>query len=215
MSSTFPNGATFAIATSYAATQAVSAITNANPGVATSTSHGYSNGDILLLSMPSRLDQRVVRVAATATNTFELEGINTTSTTQYPSGFGVGTASEVSTFVSLSQVTDVTASGGEQQFFQWTYLEDGRQRQRPTFKNSRALSVTLDYDPSLAWHQALLDADAAGTVYVIRASLPSGAKIYYSMYVGFDGEPNFNINENQQVTLSLSFASPTSTRYSA
>lgn len=215
MSASFPNGTIFALATALAAPVTVSAITNANPGVATATAHGYTNGQILLLSMPSRLDQRVVRVAAQATNTFNLEGIDTTSTSQYPSGFGVGTAQLASSFVSVSQVTDVQSAGGEQQFFQWVYLEDGRQRQRPTFKNARSLTLVMDYDPTLPWHAALLAADIAGTVYVLRATLPNGAVIYYSVYVGFDGEPTFTINENQQTTLSLSLASPFSTRYAS
>ena len=34
---------------------------------------------------------------------------------------------------------------------------DGRQRQRPTFKNTRSLALTLDYDPTLAWHAAMHD----------------------------------------------------------
>lgn len=215
MSASFPNGTIFALATALAAPVTVSAITNANPGVATATAHGYTNGQILLLSMPSRLDQRVVRVAAQVTNTFNLEGIDTTSTSQYPSGFGVGTAQLASSFVSVSQVTDVQSAGGEQQFFQWVYLEDGRQRQRPTFKNARSLTLVMDYDPTLPWHAALLAADIAGTVYVLRATLPNGAVIYYSVYVGFDGEPTFTINENQQTTLSLSLASPFSTRYAS
>lgn len=215
MSATFPNGTIFALATTLAAAKTVTAITNANPGVASSTAHGYADGSILLLSMPSRLDQRVVRVDNTAANAFDLEGIDTTLTTVYPTGFGVGTAQLASTFVSLSQVTDVASAGGEQQFFQWVYLEDGRQRQRPTFKNARSMTLTLDYDATLAWHDALLAADLANTVYVMRATLPTGATIYYSVYVGYDGEPNFNINTNQQVTVSLALANPQSTRYAA
>ncbi len=215
MSSSFPNGAIFALGTTLDAAKTVTAITNANPGVASSTSHGYADGDILLLSMPSVLDQRIVRVDNTAANTFDLEGINTTSTTTYPSGFGVGTSQEVTAWTSLSQVTDSQTSGGEQQFYQWTYLEDGRQRQRPTFKNARAITLTLDYDPSLAWHDALVAADLAGTVYPLRATLPSGAKLYYSVYVGFDGQPTLTINENQKTTVNFALASPFLTRYAA
>lgn len=215
MSASFPNGTIFALATTLGTAVAVSAITNANPGVATSTAHGFSDGNILLFSMPSRLDQRVIRVDTPTTNAFNLEGVDTTSTTLYPSGFGVGTVQLASNFVSVSQVTDVQSAGGEQQFFQWVYLEDGRQRQRPTFKNARSITLVMDYDPSLAWHAALLAADQANTVYVLRATLPTGAVIYYSVYVGFDGEPTFTINENQQTTASLSLASPLSTRYSS
>ena len=60
MSSSFPNGAIFALGTTLDAAKTVTAITNANPGVASSTAHGYADGDILLLSMPSVLDQRMV-----------------------------------------------------------------------------------------------------------------------------------------------------------
>lgn len=217
MSSSFPNGTVFSIATAYASDVTITGISNASPAVASATAHGYSAGDIVILSMPSRLDQRVFRVAANAspTNLFNLEGLDTTSTSIYPSGFGVGTASEASSFVPLSQVTDSQTAGGEQQFYQWVYLEDGRQRQRPTFKNARSLQLTMDYDPSLAWHAALLAADESNTEYVLRAALPGGSYIYYSVFVGFDGEPSFTINENQKTIASFSLASPFSTRYAA
>lgn len=216
MSSSFPNGTVFSLSTAVAATKVISGITNANPGVATSTAHGYTSGDIILLTAAStRLDGRVVRIDNEAANTFELEGINTTSTTTYPAGFGVGTGAEVSTFVSLSQTTNTASSGGEQQYFQWVYLEDGKQRQRKTFKNARALQWTADYDPTLSWHAALLAADEDGTTRVLLATLPNGSKIYWSVEVSFDGEPTFNTNQNQQVVATFSMVNPVSTRYAS
>jgi hypothetical protein len=219
MSALFPNGSTFAISGTLEAAKVVTAITNANPGEATSTSHGYTDGDILVLGNPSRLDQRVVRAAGVATNTFDLEGIDTTSTTLFPAGFGVGTVQRAGTastgFTSMSQTVDVGASGGEQQFAQWSYIEDGRQRQRPTFKNARALTLQMHYDPSLAWHAALLDADLAGDVRVLRVTLPTGAKLFYAVYVGFDGQPTIQINENMAVTASFALACPDLTRYAS
>lgn len=215
MSSSFPNGTIFSIGTTYGSPKTITQITNDNPGVATSATHGLSSGDILLLSMPSRLDQRVARVDNEDTNTFEIEGINTTSTSLYPSGFGVGTAQEVTDFVPLSQITDAQSSGGDQNFYNWVYLEDGRQRQRPTFKNARSLAITLDYDPDLAWHAELIAASEAGTVKVFKATLPDGAVLYYSFYVGYDGEPTFTINENQKTQLTLSYAAPYHIRYDA
>lgn len=215
MAASFPNGTIFALATTLGTAKTISGISNANPGVATATAHGFADGDILLLSMGSRLDQRVVRVDDAATNVFDLEGIDTTSTTIYPSGFGVGSAQAASNFVSFSQVTDVESEGGEQQYYTWVYLEDGRQRRRPTFKNARGMTVVMDYDPDLPWHAALLEADLTQEVYVLRATLPNGAKIYYSVYVGFDGEPTFTINENQKTTATFSLANPQSTRYAS
>jgi hypothetical protein len=218
MASSFPNGTIFSLGTVLAAAKTITSISNASPAVASSTAHGYAAGDIVKLGVASALlDQRVVRVAANVspTDLFNLEGIDTSSTTLYPTGFGVGTAQKVTTWVPFSQVTDVQASGGEQQFYQWTYLEDGRQRQRPTFKNARSMTLQMDYDPSLAWHAALLAADQLGGVYPLQAALPTGAKLYYSVYVGFDGEPGITINENMKTTATLSLASPYSTRYAS
>jgi hypothetical protein len=213
MSAYFPNGTIFSIGTTYSVPTPITAITNANPAVASSAAHTFVANDVLLLSMPSRLDQRVIRVASPTATAFTLGGINTTAVKQFPTGFGVGSAVKATQMVAISQVTDTQSSGGDQQFYQWVYLEDGRQRQRPTFKNARSLALTLDYDPDLPWHNALLEADQDSSVKVLQAALPTGALLYYSVYVGFDGEPSFTINENQKVSASFSLASPFSTRY--
>jgi hypothetical protein len=213
--SSFPNGTIFSLATPSDTQRTITAISNAATGIASATAHGYSDGDIVLLNVASRLDLRVARVDAPATNSFALEGFDTQNTTLYPSGFGVGYAREAGSFTPVSQVTDVQSQGGEQQFYQWVYLDDGRQRQRPTFKNARSMTVVMDYDPSLAWHAALEVADQLGTEHFLLAQLPSGVKIYYSVYVGFDGEPSFTINENQKTTATFALASPRSTRYAS
>lgn len=216
MAAQFPNGTIFSIGTAFGSPVDVSAITNANPGVATATAHGFSDGDILVMSSGwTELDGRIVRADASDTNTFALEGIDTSSVTRFPAGAGVGTAKEVTTWVPLSQITDSASSGGEQQFYQWVYLEDGRQRQRPTFKNARSLQLTLDYDPNLAWHAALLTADLSGDPRPLRAALPNGSFLYWNMYVGFDGEPSMTVNQNMQTVATFSFANPLSTRYNA
>ncbi|CAB4213458.1 Ubiquitin-activating enzyme E1, FCCH domain containing protein [uncultured Caudovirales phage] len=73
----------------------ITGITKANPGVVTSASHGYSNGDLVVLGAISgmtELNGKEVTVANVATNTFELSGVNTTSYGTYTSG---GTAQRV------------------------------------------------------------------------------------------------------------------------
>ena len=72
----------------------ISAITQANPGVLTSTSHGYSNGDEVFLSNSSAMTELTSRnylVANVTTNTFTLtdlfgNAIDTTSFTAFDSG---------------------------------------------------------------------------------------------------------------------------------
>ncbi len=214
MASSFPNGTVFSLGTTYGPPKTVSGVSNASPGVASATAHGFTDGDIVVMTSgwPS-LNGAVVRVDNSTADAFDLEGFDTTNVTAYPAGQGGGTAREVTAWVSLSQVTDVQTSGGEQQFYQWQYLEEKTQRQRPTVKSARSMSLTVDYDPDLAWHAALLTADALNTPHVIRAQLPSGKVIYYNMYVAYDGEPSFTINQNQQVMVSLSYENPRSKTY--
>jgi len=214
MASYFPNKTILSISSAYGSDLTVSAVTNANPGVATSTAHGLSDGDIVLMSSGwTDLNDRPVRVAGSVTNAFNLEGFDTTSTTRFPAGAGIGTVKEVTSFVAFSQVTDVQTAGGEQQYFQWVYLEDGLQRQKPTFKNARSMTVLLDYDNALTWYNTLLAHDLSGDTQVLRAALPNGKVFYWSVVVGFDGEPNFNINTNMQVTAQLALVNPRSTKY--
>lgn len=72
----------------------ISAATQANPCVVTATSHGYSNGDHVIISSVvgmTELNGKTFKVANKTTNTFELQNvdganINSTSFTAYASG---------------------------------------------------------------------------------------------------------------------------------
>lgn len=199
MSASFPNGTLLAVSTAFAAAKTISAVTNANPAVATSTAHGLANGAVgVFTSGWPDANDRVFRVADTDTDDFKLEGLDSSITTRFPPGEGIGLFTPVTTFVTLSQVREFSKSGGEQQFFTWQYLEDrsSRQRQRPTFKNAKSITVTLDYDPALSWYAALANADAARDAVVLRATLPNGALLYYNVYPSFDADPSLTMNEN-------------------
>ena len=71
----------------------ISAITKANPGVVTANSHGYSNGDYVILAGivgMTELNGRQFKVASVATNTFALQdtdgnNFNTSALTTYGS----------------------------------------------------------------------------------------------------------------------------------
>src|SRR5256885_437268 len=72
-----------------ATAKTITAITKANPGVVTSTAHGYANGDYLLLPSIAgmkELNGRMVRAANVTANTWELESIDTTNFSTFTSG---------------------------------------------------------------------------------------------------------------------------------
>ena len=203
MASRFINGATFAISTAMSAAVAATALTNAAPAVVTPAP---ADGAIVVLTSGWPTINDSVFVAGA---TGELLGSDTTDLTEYPAGEGIGAYRVASDFVGLSQVRDVDMGGGEQQYFQYQYVEDrsGRQRQKPTFKNAMAMTIMLDYDPNLPWFDALKAADRAREPVVLRERLPGGDTIYYYGLLSFNDVPTKGLNENMQVAATFSLQS--------
>lgn len=209
MSSIFINGAQYAVSTTLGTAIAVSAISNANPAVATASAPPADGSLVVIKSGWPELNETIARTAEADAASFVLGGVNTSSTTRFPVGEGVGSVQIASGFVSLSQVRDVTMSGGEQQYYQWQYVEDrsSRQRQKPTYKNAMSLAVVMDYDPSLPWYETLIDLDGIKDPVVLRELLPNGSTIYYYAYPSFNKVPTKTVNENVTVTATFSLIS--------
>lgn len=207
MSSMMPNGAKYAVATNVALAVAITAITNANPAVASSGTLPALNDIVFLTSGWSELNGSVARVKSPSAGTFQLEGIDTTDTVRYPAGEGAGTYQIVSSFVGISKVRDIQMSGGEQQFFQYQYVDDpsGRQLQAPTFKSAQTMTMLVDYDPTLPAFNAMVTLDRKRSVAVLRETLPNGDVIYYVGWFSFNKVPSKTLNEfmTNQLTFSL------------
>ena len=213
----FPNGTTFSVSTAFSAAVPVTAVSNASPAVARAAAPPADGTIGLISSGWAALNDRVAKsTGVVASTSFELENIDTTDAVKYPAGQGAGTFTPVLTWVQLSQVTNVQKSGGTQQFYKWQYAEDpsSTQKQRPTFKDAKTLTLTLDYDPALAWYDALTKADAAQELVVLKALLPSGDALYYAVYPSFDADPSMDLNKNMDNTATFSLVSPL-TRYAA
>jgi len=82
-------------------TAVITNITKANPAVVTASSHGFSNGDRIIIrnvSGMTEVNNLVFTVAGATTNTFQLSGINSTSYTTYTSGGNAGLSAGVKTW---------------------------------------------------------------------------------------------------------------------
>lgn len=217
MTSRFINGAKFAVSQVLGAAIPISAISNANPGVASAATPAPVGSIVVLSSGWPELQDSVARSSTVAAGvSFALEGVNTTDVLRYPAGEGAGTYQIASSFVSLSQVRDVNTNGGDQSFFTYKYVEDtsSRERQKPTSKAAMSNVYTLDYDPNLAWHQALVDLDRLKKPVVLRETLPAGDVIYYYGYVSFNEVPTKTPDENMTVSVTFSMQA-TPIRYAA
>ncbi len=206
MTVSVPNGSLVAIASGYGSALTVSAVTNANPAVATSTAHGLSNGDFVeVTSGWSRLTNKIVRVANVTTNTFELEGYDTTSTSIYPAAGGAGSVREVTGWTQLSQILSSSSNGGEQQFLEYQFLEADAQQRIPTFKNAAGLTFSVADDQSLAGYQLAATANDDRAQRAVRVTLTNSSKILYNAYISLNKTPSLTVNELMacEVTLSL------------
>jgi hypothetical protein len=185
MSVTLATGTVFAIASTYAASKNMTAITNASEAVATlEAAHGVTVGDYLeVTSGWDRLNARIVRAKTVVTNDVTFELINTTSTTNYPAGTGTGTIRRITAWTNLSQIgTDFSVSGGDQNFANITTLTDTVEKQIPTVRSAVAVSLPFFDDPSLAWYSTVSGVADTATATGFRASFPNGSKLVANAY---------------------------------
>jgi len=185
-------GSQLAIASTFGASKAMSAVTNANPGVATlEAAHGIIVGDVFeITSGWSLLNNRVIRAAAVATNDVDLEGVSTTSTSDYPAGEGTGTIREVTAWTNITQLRpDVSVSGGGTRKTEVTEIPDRRAVQLPILIEAVALEFKAHWDPTLTWFPVLTAASDAAAQTPFRWILPGSRTIYGNAFWSFNEEP--------------------------
>lgn len=200
-----PNGSTFDFAATYSAPVTVTAITNSNPAVATATGHTFVEGDIVVLTSGwVKLTGRAFRVGAVVTgDTFELENIDTTSTQRYPVGTSAGSAKKVATWVNIPQITEVASSGGEQQFYQFGFLEEDEDRQIPTTKSPSTLTLTVADDPDQPFVPVVEAADELKEERVQRLNLVNGDIVLYNSIASISNTPSLTRNQLMVRTITL------------
>lgn len=93
----------------------ITGITKANPAVVTASSHGYSNGDEVIITLVggmTEINGKRYKVANKTTNTFELQdldgnNINSTAYTTYTSGGDANKIYEISTSITESMLYEI------------------------------------------------------------------------------------------------------------
>lgn len=211
-----PTGTVHSVATVLAAAQTVTGISNASEAVVSSTAHGYSNGDIVIIySAWGRLNFRAFRVKTVLTDSFVLEGADTTSTDLYTASAGAGTVKKVTTWVDLDRTMNHASSGGDAKTVNVKFIEsdveivlnDGFSAVQRTFDMDADMIGTPAYT-------ALKTLSATEADTVVRRRAKSGAVSLIPAKVSFNEEES--LSEGQAVTVKGTFnAQNISTRYAA
>lgn len=196
MSITLATGTTLAIASTYGASVAMSAISNATEAVATlAGGHSVVVGDFLEVSSGwDLLNGRIVRVKTVATNDITFEGINTVSTTNFPATTGVGTIRRITAWTNITQVQGFETSGGDLNFADITTIVDKTQKQAPTTRTAQQLSMTVFDDPTLAGQIAVQAASDSNTPTGFRIVFPNSSRMVINGYFSIAAAPNVAVN---------------------
>jgi hypothetical protein len=161
----------------------ITAITQANPAVVTSTAHGFSNGDHVWIADVvgmTRLNARRFVVASSAANTFALTGEDSTSYDTYSSG---GTASKTYEIAT----TYTSAELSELQFTQSADVMYIVHPNHPPAKLSRTAHTTWTLDDVSFVNGPYLDVNTTTTTLTpASAGVGTGVNITASAITGIN-----------------------------
>lgn len=207
MAISLPNGSLIHIASGYGPSKQMTAITNANPAVATlEDSHGIAQGEFFeMTSGWSRATDRIFKAGTVTTNDVQVLGLDTSLTSIFGAGGGVGSVREISGWTQLTQVLSTNSTGGEQQFLEYQLLEADAQKRIPTTKSAGGLTISVADDPTLPGFQLASAANDDRRPRAVRVTLPSGAVILYNAYISLNKTPSLSVNEIMACELTLSF----------
>lgn len=205
MSYFFPEGSKFYFSTTFASAKTITALTNADPAVATSVAHGYSDLDEILLSSGwEDATDTVFRVDQLTADTFEIEGLNSVDTNFYATGTGTGTAQKISGWTEIPQVLTIATQGGDARFTTISPIARRNSINVPTGFNPTSISLTLGHDPANANYKTMLGISRALTKVAFKMVLSGGSVTYGYGYMSVSEAPSLNVNQANTVSAAIS-----------
>ena len=206
MSITLATGTQAAIASAYGSSFAVSVATNATESVITvAAGHGLVVGDFFEFTSGWDLATgRIFRAKTVAVNDVTVEGLNTTSTTNYPAGGGTGSLRKITTFTTITQLQNIGTGGGTQNFADITTIADRTQKQIPTTRSAQEITMTTFDDPALGWYAPVVSASDSATPAALRFIFPNGSRLVANGYWSIQKTPN--VSANQPLTADITFS---------
>lgn len=185
-----PNGSKFAIAIAYGTPVTVTDISNANPAVADADAHGFTAGALVLLNNAwANVNNSVRRVASPLTDTFAVEGLDSTNVSRYPANGGAGTALGIPTWVPISKIPTFEMTGGDAKTLTTGYIDYERDFEAIIGANPERLNFTVSYDPDSVGFAAMVKGHEGGGIVVLRMTLPSGDDMFYPGQMFFNKTP--------------------------
>lgn len=206
-------GTRFAISTGFGAAIPVTAISNAAPPVISAAAHGLNAKDPFLLKTGwEDLNDSILRVGAAAAGTITLEDEDTSDLIQFPNGSSAGSVQAITGWTELQQVSEISPTGGEQQYAEFNPLSQKYGVKIPTIRSAMSWELTFGWDPSLPGYKAAVNASRANRLVAIRMALPNGGSVSYAYgYISVQETPVVGSNAVTTGKMTLSMLRPIKT----
>jgi len=200
-----PTGSTFYIASAFASPRATTAVTNASEAVVTSAAHGFSNGDVLeVTSGWGRLNLRAVRIKGVTTDSFILEGVDTSNTSFFPTGTGIGSVRKATAFTQVTQVLSAASSGGDPKTVSFKYIESDVEFSLNDGFTATSQSLELDADSiGSAGYTALKTLTDTQTNTILRTLTRSGSVMLQPCTVALNESVKLQDGQVNRVTVAF------------
>lgn len=200
----FPEGSSQQFSNTFAAAKTITAVTNADPAVATSTAHGYVTGDeILLTSGWEDATDTVWKVEVVDANSFKILGLDSSNSNFYPVGGGVGTAQKISGWTSIPQVLTISGSGGDARFTDVAPLAKRNAIRIPTGFNATSITLSLAHDAGNANYKTMLGISRNLSKVAFKQVISGGAVTYGYGYLNVSEMPQLNNNQVNTVQAAM------------
>lgn len=200
----FPEGSSQQFSQTFASAKTITALTNANPAVATSTAHGYAtNDEILLTSGWEDATDSVYKVTVIDVDSFSIQGLDTSDTSFFPAGTGTGSAQKLSAWTAIPQVLTISSSGGDARFTDVAPLSRRNALKIPTGFNATSVTLSLAHDASNANYQTMLGISRTLTKVAFKQVISGGATTYGYGYMNVSEMPKLNNNQVNTVDAAI------------
>ena len=205
MSYYFPEGSKFYYSTTFASAKTITALSNAVPAVASSTAHGFTDGDELLIGSGwDDVNDSVYKADQLTADTFSLVDLDTTDTDFFPIGTGIGTAKKISGWTEIPQILTIDNAGGGPKFGVVAPLARRNAINVPIGFEPESLTLTLGHDPANATYKAMLGIGRVRTKCAFKQVVPGGLITYGYGYMITSPRANMAAGQANTVKCALS-----------
>ena len=200
----FPEGSSQQFSQTFASAKTITALTNANPAVATSVAHGYTtNDEILLTSGWEDATDSVYKITVLTADTFSIQGLDTTNTGFYPVGTGAGTAQKISGWTAIPQVLTISGSGGDARFTDVQLLAKRNALKIPTGFNATSITMSLAHDAANANYITMVGISRNLSKVAFKQVISGGSVTYGYGYMSVSEMPKLNSSQVNSVDAAI------------